>query len=106
MGIHWDEIQQESSLILGNETVGYAHQTPDTRKQEIQLPITIDRAVLKAAQRIYKTYCVLHPKQNRRPCGIAINRKSKRGQIIFRENPVLLPGESFVLTNQLEVEIH
>ncbi|BBA78740.1 hypothetical protein RGRSB_0115 [cyanobacterium endosymbiont of Rhopalodia gibberula] len=84
----------------------YARQTPDTRQHEVQLPITIDCAVLRAAQRIYRTYCVLQPKHNRRPSGIAINRKSKRGQLIFRENPVLLPGESFVSTNQLEVEIH
>lgn len=86
--------------------MGYAYKTPNTKQQDIQLPITVDYAVLKAAQRIYRTYCVLYPKQNRRPYGIAINRKSKRGQIIFRENPVLLPGESFVSTNQLEVEIH
>ena len=84
--------------------MGYARQTPNT-KQQVELPVTIDCAVLRAAQRIYRTYCVLHPKRNRRPCGIAINRKSKRGQLIFRENPVLLPGESFVSTNQLEVEI-
>ncbi|MGP0128772.1 MAG: hypothetical protein ACTMUB_05755 [cyanobacterium endosymbiont of Rhopalodia musculus] len=86
--------------------MGYARRIPDTKQQEIQLPVTIDCAVLRAAQRIYRTYCVLHPKRNRQPCGIAINRKSKRGQLIFRENPVLLPGESFVSTNQLEVEIH
>ncbi|XHU95198.1 MAG: hypothetical protein JJP05_05355 [cyanobacterium endosymbiont of Rhopalodia gibba] len=91
---------------MGNKTVRYAHQRPDTKQQEIQLPITVDCAVLRAAQRIYRAYCVLHPKQNRRPYGIAINRKSKRGQLIFRKNPVLLPGESFVSTNQFEAEIH
>ena len=91
---------------MGNETVGYAHQKSDTEQQQVQLPVTVDCAVLKAAQRIYRAYCVLYPRRNKQPCGIAINRKSKRGQLIFRENPILLPGESFVSTNQLEVEIH
>jgi hypothetical protein len=91
---------------MGNKTVKYTYQTPNAKPQKMQLPITIDCAILRAAQRIYRDYCVFHPKHNRRPYGIAINRQSKRGQLIFRENPVLLPGESFVSTNQFEVKIN
>ncbi len=84
----------------------YAPRTPDTKPQVNKPYLTLDPSVLKAARRIYRTYCVLHPKQNRQPYGIAIHRKSQRGQIIFRENPILLPGETFVPTTQLEGEIH
>ncbi len=92
--------------IVENKTVKYTHKTRDIKQQEIQLPITIDCDVLRAAQRIYRSYCVLYPKNDRQPCGIAINRKNKQGQIIFRKKPILLPGESFISTNQLEIEVH
>ena len=48
--------------IVENKTVKYTHKTRDIKQQEIQLPITIDCDVLRAAQRIYRSYCVLYPK--------------------------------------------
>ncbi|HAC64016.1 MAG TPA: hypothetical protein DCF68_10870 [Cyanothece sp. UBA12306] len=84
----------------------YAPQATQTNHQDRGRPIILDPSVLRAAQRIYRTYCVLHPKKNKQPYGIAIHRKSHRGQLIFRENPVLLPGECFVPRNQLETEIY
>lgn len=61
-------------------------------------------ALIKAAKRIYRTYKTLHSKTNRQPQGVAIHRDSHRGQLIFRTNPILLPGETFISLQQLESE--
>ena len=83
----------------------YTSQIKDPRQESMDSTIILDPTLLRAAQRIYRTYCMLHPKNTKRPYGIAIHRKSYRGQLIFRHNPILLPGECFVPTKQLEVEI-
>ena len=85
--------------------MAYAHQIHESQLQGMDSTIILDPSLLRAAQRIYRTYCMLHPRNSKRPYGIAIYRKSYRGQLIFRNNPVLLPGECFVPTKQLEVEI-
>ncbi|MEM8780189.1 MAG: hypothetical protein AAGF26_15225 [Cyanobacteria bacterium P01_G01_bin.49] len=85
--------------------MSYSHQIKEPKPQ-IDSTIILDPLLLRAAQRIYRTYCMLHGKQGKHPYGIAIHRKNHRGQLIFRENPVLLPGECFVSTKQLEAEIH
>ncbi|CCQ53147.1 hypothetical protein [Crocosphaera watsonii] len=85
--------------------MAYAHQIHESQPQGMDSTIILDPSLLRAAQRIYRTYCMLHPRNSKRPDGIAIHRKSYRGQLIFRNNPVLLPGECFVPTKQLEVEI-
>jgi hypothetical protein len=66
------------------------------------IPLLIDPHILRAARNIYRTFRVLHPKQDRRPQGVAIHRETRRGQLIFREQPILLPGECFVPAQQLE----
>ncbi len=83
----------------------YTPQIHESSPQGIDSTIILDPTLLRAAQRIYRTYCMLHPRNPKRPYGIAIHRKSYRGQLIFRHNPVLLPGECFVPTKQQEVEI-
>ena len=85
--------------------MAYAHQIHESQPQGMDSTIILDPSLLRAAQRIYRTYCMLHPRNSKRPYGIAIHHKSYRGQLIFRNNPVLLPGECFVPTKQLEVEI-
>ena len=40
----------------------------------------------------------------KRPFGVAIDKDTYRGQLVFREKPILLPGECFVNINQLEAE--
>ncbi|MEL4896925.1 hypothetical protein [Crocosphaera sp. Alani8] len=83
----------------------YAPQIDESRRNGMDSTIILDPNLLRVAQRIYRTYCMLHPRNAQRPYGIAIHRKSYRGQLIFRHNPVLLPGECFVTTKQLEIEI-
>lgn len=87
------------------EPIGEA--SPGHRQSKsMELPILLDPTVLRSAKRIYRTYCVLHPKQNKRPFGIAIHRDTHRGQLIFNTKPILLPGECFVPVKQLEVEVY
>jgi hypothetical protein len=62
----------------------------------------LDPSLLQAAQQIYRTYYEVHPEQIRRPIGIAIDRYSHRGKLIFGEKPILLPKECFVPINHIE----
>lgn len=61
-----------------------------------------DPTLLQAAQKIYQTYYEVHPDYPGRPLGIAIDRLSHRGHLIFRRRPALLPKECFVTLQQLE----
>ncbi len=78
----------------------------EDQNQPRELTILLDPILLRSAKRIYRTYCILHPKQNRRPFGVAIHRDSHRGQLIFKTKPILLPGECFVPVKQLEAEVY
>jgi hypothetical protein len=73
--------------------------------RQTEIPILLDPALLRAAQRIYRTYCSLPNKIDKRPCGVVINRENHRGQLLFRENPILLPKECFIPLKQLEAEV-
>lgn len=73
--------------------------------KQMEIPILLDPTLLRAAQRLYRSYCVMSNKLDKRPCGVAINRDTYRGQLIFRENPILLPRESFIPLKQLEAEV-
>lgn len=74
-------------------------------QQKMENPILSDPTLLRAAKRIYRTYCVLHAKLNHHPSGVAIHRDHHRGQLIFHHQPILLPGECFVPLKHLESEI-
>ncbi|ACK73020.1 conserved hypothetical protein [Gloeothece citriformis PCC 7424] len=73
---------------------------------DMEIPILLDPTLLRAARRIYRTYCSLHSKVNQRPFGVAIDRETYRGQLIFKAKPILLPRECFVPLKQLESEIY
>jgi hypothetical protein len=51
--------------------------------------------LLRAAQSIYTNYCQTHA-SNQTPLGIAIDRDTYRGHLIFVNKPILLPQECFV----------
>lgn len=68
-----------------------------------ELQALLDPTVLQAARQIYHTYYEVHPGRPDRPLGIAIDRLSYRGQLIFGDKrPALLPRECFVTLQQLE----
>jgi len=47
--------------------------------------------LLKAAQKIYRTYCEVNPNMVKRPTGVVINQLTYRGQLLFSSKPILLP---------------
>lgn len=69
-------------------------------------PPLIDPAVIRAASKIYYTYCEVHPEMAGQASGVAINRDTHRGKVIFTNQPVLLPAECFVPLNQIESHMY
>jgi hypothetical protein len=67
-----------------------------------------DPALLRAGQDIYTLYCELNPDRERRrqPIGIAMNKLSYRGKLVFSSYPILLPQECFIGIDQLESELN
>ncbi len=74
--------------------------------ERMDLPMLLDPALLRAARQIYRTYYEVHPDLTQRPYGVAIDRYTHRGKLIFKSKPILLPQESFVPFSQLEAEIY
>ncbi|MBD2499504.1 hypothetical protein [Anabaena azotica] len=62
----------------------------------------IDPAIIRAAGQIYYIHCEVHPEIVGQPSGVAINRVTHRGKVIFTSQPVLLPQECFVPLSQIE----
>ncbi|MCL1471546.1 hypothetical protein [Argonema antarcticum] len=84
-----------------------------TSKQKVEIkgdrkdfPVLPDPALLQAARQIYRAYSQAHPKLVERPIGVAINRITLRGKLIFANKPILLPQESFVPFSQIESELY
>lgn len=66
------------------------------------LSALLDPALLQAARSIYRTFYEVHPDETLRPIGVALDRFSLRGKLIFGAKPILLPRECFVPLNQIE----
>ncbi|BAY63983.1 hypothetical protein NIES22_40730 [Calothrix brevissima NIES-22] len=75
------------------------------RSQYSQPPLA-DPAVIRAAGQIYYTLCEAHPEVTGQPTGVAINRVTHRGKVIFTNQPVLLPQECFVPLSQIESQMY
>ena len=75
-------------------------------KPKTGIPVLIEPGVLKAAQQIYHTYFSLHPKLKKTPIGVAIDRQTHRGQLLFTKRPILLPRENFIPLDKLASEIN
>ncbi len=74
--------------------------------ERTDLSMLVDPALLRAARQIYRTYCEVHPNLTQRPSGVAIDRFTHRGKLIFRNRAILLPQECFVPFSQLEAEVY
>jgi len=72
-----------------------------TRIDRVELGLAKDKLLLTSAQLIYHKYRQLHSRLKKTPLGIAINRDTHRGQLIFHKKPILLPGESFIPIDRL-----
>ncbi len=84
----------------------YTDQWQEDYVEPMDLPMLLDPALLRAARQIYRTYFEVHPEVTQRPFGVAIDRYTHRGKLIFRNKPILLPQECFVPFSQLEAEIY
>lgn len=73
-----------------------------TPVESMNFSALLDPSILQAARHIYRTYYEVHPEQVQRPTGVAIDRYSYRGKLIFGPKPVLLPKECFIPMNQIE----
>ena len=82
--------------------------TDDNQHEEIitGIPDLLDPNLLKAARDIYNTYCRFRNKFNKTPMGVAIDRKTHRGQLLFTKRPILLPWENFIPMDQIQSEIY
>jgi len=60
----------------------------------------VDTPLLAAAQSIYNLYQQVHG-VNTSPAGVAVNRQTLRGHVIFTTQPVLLPQECFIPSDHL-----
>lgn len=76
------------------------------QSDQLSFSALLDPGILQAARHIYRTYYEVHPDQVKKPLGVAIDRFTHRGKLIFGGKPVLLPQECFVPINQIESEIH
>jgi hypothetical protein len=67
---------------------------------------SIDPNLLRVGRDMYGLYCKLHPDGQRRkqPIGVAINKLSHRGKLIFSSFPILLPEECFIPIQELDGE--
>ena len=77
-------------------------QSGDTHSDNEPKSDLLDPNLLKSAKEIYYTYCHFNDKQKKPPIGVAIDRKTHKGQLLFTKRPILLPDERFISISQLE----
>jgi hypothetical protein len=65
--------------------------------------VYVDPEVVRSARLIYQTYYEVHPELTEPPLGVAINRLTHRGKLIFTGKPILLPQECFVPFEWIEL---
>jgi hypothetical protein len=58
--------------------------------------VGFEPALVHAARKIYRTFIDVHPDVDEDPLGVAIDRYSYRGKLIFNRIPALLPQETFI----------
>ncbi len=63
----------------------------------------LDPNLVQAARTIYRKYSSLYLHIPKQPIGVVLNADTYRGQLVFRETPILLPGERFIPLNQIEI---
>ncbi len=78
----------------------------NSRPEQIDFSALLDPSLLQSARHIYRTYYEVHPDQTGRPIGIAIDRFTHRGKLIFGAKPILLPQECFVPVAQIESDLY
>jgi hypothetical protein len=65
-------------------------------------PIVLGPVIVMAARNIYQAYAKTHGSKQT-PLGVALNRYTLRGQVIFASQPILLPHECFVPMRDIDM---
>ncbi len=91
-------LQQDEVNSLGRFESFDQFDHPDTGIQMsyATTPPEQDPSLIQAARMIYETYYTVHPEVTDLPLGVAIDRISYRGKLIFKQKPALLPKECFI----------
>lgn len=79
---------------------------PNQTPEDADFAVLLDPGLIRAARIIYTTYYEVHPELIQRPLGVAIDRFTHRGKLIFSGKPVLLPQECFVPFSQIESDLY
>ncbi len=66
----------------------------------------LDPTLIHAAKGIYRSYYDSRSQSARKPLGVVLNKETLKGQLVFRLQPILLPGECFIKINQIEAEVY
>jgi len=77
---------------------------PGESREHMDFSALLDPSLLQSARHIYRTYYEVHPEQVQRPLGVAIDRVTHRGKLIFIK-PILLPQECFVPLSHIESDL-
>jgi hypothetical protein len=87
--------------------VSYVTQTANQGSDSFDLePIVLSPVMIGAARKIYQAYVDTHGSRQT-PVGVAIDRYTFRGQVIFTGQPILLPHECFVTMRDIDMlDIH
>lgn len=84
-------------------TYATASQNRSTKIQS-EATMFLDPTLIKAARTIYQAYCNFHYHFQTKPIGVIIDCETYKGQLTFRQRPILLPGERFVRMDLIETE--
>ena len=79
---------------------------PPSQAEDTDFAVLLDPGLIRAARIIYTTYYEVHPELIQRPLGVAIDRLTYRGKLIFSGKPILLPQECFVPFSQIESDLY
>lgn len=81
----------------------YVHNPPDQNRHSEPAPLPSQEVMLASARETYHAYCQIHT-DTQPPVGVAMDRNTGRGQLIFAEQPILLPHECFISVAQMQHE--
>lgn len=84
-------------------TYATASQNRSTKIQT-EANMFLDPTLIKAARKTYQTYCNFHYQLQTKPIGVIVDCETYKGQLTFRQRPILLPGERFVRMDLIETE--
>ena len=65
----------------------------------------IEPKLVSLARQIYNAYYEVRPDLVNSSTGVAINRVTYQGKLLFSNKPILLPQECFITRTQIESEI-